>query len=566
MAVPVRQYGLILPKKTKNTVALSKHFIFDDSDDETSVNETLRKESLKKTMMKQTKLEIQKALEEDSTVYEYDSIYDELQQKKLESSTKLLSGTNKKPKYIDNLLKAVGERKKEQDRRMERKIQKEREAEGEKYMDKDAFVTSAYKKKLQEQAEEKEQERREAEREASLDVTKQKDLSGFYRHFLNQKVGEESIPECSIRGTKGVKEEQSVNYPNESDCQNPAVISRGSMSVNEQNPDADSDFEIDSEDDKAKNGQRKLASKTRNDDSSDNNEEKGTARQYRRHVGSSSEEEQSHHQHMSYSHKEGKSEKSKRHSKSYRDKEKSFRNKESSGHKAHSHVKGKYKEKDHHRKEREHERYKDGKEQKRIKEEKCKDKDYNSGRDVRHRDYGEKHKERDEQTDEKLQERERSKMEKYAKKNDRRKEEKYREHKEEGKWDKIISEREKEKDTFERTDKKYGSSDMREDSSEKEKHGKHDHKRALSEEKKIEELSVETRDNEEKGKSMNLLSEQKPKDDTEKQIDGAAMSQPVSKFVKRSNQETITSAKERYLARQMNRALTKSYIEPEETD
>ncbi|XP_048413134.1 nuclear speckle splicing regulatory protein 1 [Stegostoma tigrinum] len=562
MAAPVRQYGLILPKKTKSTIALSKHSIFDDSDDETSVNETLQKESLKKKVMKQTKLEIQKALEEDSTVYEYDSIYDDLQQKKLESSTKLLSGTNKKPKYIESLLKAVGERKKEQDRRMERKIQKEREAEGEKYIDKDAFVTSAYKKKLQELAEEKERERREAEREASLDVTKQKDLSGFYRHFLNQKVGEESIPECSIRGSKGVKEEQPGNYADESDYKNPAAISRGS--VDEQNPDADSDFEIDSDDDNTKNGQKKLATKTRNDESSDNSEEKATGHQYRRHVESSSEEEQTH-QHKSHSHKEGRSEKGKRHSKSYRDKEKSFRNKESSSYKEHKHVKDKYKEKDRHRKEREHERFKDGKEQKRIKEEKCKNKDYNSGRDVRHGDYGEKHKERDEQTrDEKLQEREQNKVGKYAKKNDRRKEEKYRELPLKGKWDKGISE--KEKDTFERTDKKYGSCDTRDDGSEKEKHRKHDHKRARSEEERIEELNVESRDNEDKGKNLNLLNEQKSKDDPEKETDGAAPPQPVSKFVKRSNQETITSAKERYLARQMNRALTKSYIEPEENE
>lgn len=34
---------------------------------------------------------------------------------------------------------------------------------------------------------------------ARLDVTKQKDLSGFYRHLLNQAVGEEEVPTCSFR-------------------------------------------------------------------------------------------------------------------------------------------------------------------------------------------------------------------------------------------------------------------------------------------------------------------------------------------------------------------------------
>lgn len=38
---------------------------------------------------------MQKALAEDATVYEYDSVYDDLQQKKLESNTKSLSGSNK---------------------------------------------------------------------------------------------------------------------------------------------------------------------------------------------------------------------------------------------------------------------------------------------------------------------------------------------------------------------------------------------------------------------------------------------------------------------------------------
>jgi len=41
-------------------------------------------------------LEIQKALSEDATVYEYDSIYDEMQQKKKESSARLLSGRDEK--------------------------------------------------------------------------------------------------------------------------------------------------------------------------------------------------------------------------------------------------------------------------------------------------------------------------------------------------------------------------------------------------------------------------------------------------------------------------------------
>ena len=48
------------------------------------------------------------------------------------------------PKYINNLLKFAEARKKEDERRIERQVQKEREAEGDEFADKDAFVTSAY--------------------------------------------------------------------------------------------------------------------------------------------------------------------------------------------------------------------------------------------------------------------------------------------------------------------------------------------------------------------------------------------------------------------------------------
>lgn len=58
----------------------------------------------------------------------------------------MLLGKDRKPKYIHNLLKAVEIRKKEQEKRMEKKIQREREMEKGEFDDKEAFVTSAYKK------------------------------------------------------------------------------------------------------------------------------------------------------------------------------------------------------------------------------------------------------------------------------------------------------------------------------------------------------------------------------------------------------------------------------------
>ena len=59
-------------------------------------------------------------------------------------------------------------RKKEDERRTERKVQKEREAEKGMYGDKEAFVTSAYKKKMQAMQEEEEKERKKAELEGEM--------------------------------------------------------------------------------------------------------------------------------------------------------------------------------------------------------------------------------------------------------------------------------------------------------------------------------------------------------------------------------------------------------------
>lgn len=86
---------------------------------------------------------MQKALQEDPSVYEYDEVYDQMEEKKKQTNIKLLS-TEKKSKYISKLMKTAGHRKMEDERRNERKVQKERDAEGDEFEEKEEFVTSAY--------------------------------------------------------------------------------------------------------------------------------------------------------------------------------------------------------------------------------------------------------------------------------------------------------------------------------------------------------------------------------------------------------------------------------------
>ncbi|XP_011065285.1 PREDICTED: nuclear speckle splicing regulatory protein 1 [Acromyrmex echinatior] len=188
-----KQYGLILPKKQQQSTAPRLGNVFEDdnaSDEEDGtdwVRKALKAESEKNRMKKQTKLDIQKALDEDPTIYQYDEVYDDLERSKGQ-----LDGTSKqkekKSKYIQKLLKTAERRKKEQEHRIERMVQKEREAEGEIYADKESFVTSAYRAKLEEFKKMEEEEAKMNRLEAIGDVTKQQDMSGFYRHLYEQTV------------------------------------------------------------------------------------------------------------------------------------------------------------------------------------------------------------------------------------------------------------------------------------------------------------------------------------------------------------------------------------------
>uniref|UniRef100_A0A3P9ME23 Nuclear speckle splicing regulatory protein 1 n=1 Tax=Oryzias latipes TaxID=8090 RepID=A0A3P9ME23_ORYLA len=459
MAVPTKQYGLILPQKkgVSKILGLPKPSVFgDDSDEETSVGESLQREAIKKKTMKQTRLEMQKALEQDSTVYDYDGVYDDIQKQRLENHKKILGGADKKPKYIHQLMKAVDERKKEQERREERKIQKEREAEGEKFADKDAYVTSAYKKKLLERQEELEREKREAEIEAALDVKKQRDLSGFYRHLLNQTVGEEAIPDRSADRS----EASNVSKDTERTSPGPSAMSHENL------PSSGSEDEEEEEE----------ALEQKSGFSKPSGGSAHLKRQYRQRSPSSGSEED----------REKEREKDK-HKKSHRDHER---------------------DRDRHRG-----REKDSR---RSDKDRRKDRDRDRGRDYEHsRGMGE--------TD-RHSKRERSPKERERDKNgDREK----RRHPDEDKRREKKQEEEKEHN---KNPERENTSKTEENNSE----DKNENPMEKADESKIEGEKKETEE------------------------------EKCSKFAKRSTDQTVTSARERYMARQMARSTSKSYIEKEE--
>lgn len=68
----------------------------------------------------QSKINQEKAILEDPTVYQYDEIYDDMTSKK--EKIKLKTKEQKAPQYIENLMKAASKRKIENERRVERQV------------------------------------------------------------------------------------------------------------------------------------------------------------------------------------------------------------------------------------------------------------------------------------------------------------------------------------------------------------------------------------------------------------------------------------------------------------
>ena len=113
-------------------------------------------------MSKALKKKIEKEQNVDSSVYQYDEVWDRMQEAKArEKEKKEIEAKERKPKYIGSLLQAATVRKLDHLRAEEKMIQREREMEGDEFADKESFVTQAYKDQMAEvrRAEEEEKQR-----------------------------------------------------------------------------------------------------------------------------------------------------------------------------------------------------------------------------------------------------------------------------------------------------------------------------------------------------------------------------------------------------------------------
>lgn len=114
--------------------------------------------------LRNAKLQNEAASRLDSSVYDYDEVYDTFsaqdKQKKSNGNTDATV-----PKYMSNLLASAETRKRDQTRAKEKQLQRERELEGDDFADKEQFVTGAYKKQQEENRRLEEQEKLREEEE-----------------------------------------------------------------------------------------------------------------------------------------------------------------------------------------------------------------------------------------------------------------------------------------------------------------------------------------------------------------------------------------------------------------
>jgi len=146
--------------------------------------------SSSKPMSRASRLAADQALAQDAAIFEYDTVYDAMKtaatsakQKQTEADKAagvLDEDGRPAPKYIESFLQASVQRKRDRERAEAKKIQRERDAEGDEFADKEAFVTDAYREQMENIRKEEEAE---AKRQAQGGG---KGVQAFYSNLLSE--------------------------------------------------------------------------------------------------------------------------------------------------------------------------------------------------------------------------------------------------------------------------------------------------------------------------------------------------------------------------------------------
>lgn len=180
------KYGLQLPakpatKQVKKPQAAISAFQ-EGSDDEDTIGKQIARQQAKiSTDVKVANLHA-KALEEDPSIFDYDSHFDAMQEQKVRPA--MQEKIERKSRYIEALKDKAVQREREQNVVYERRLAKERSAEDHFFGDKEKFVTAAYKRKLEEDKRWLAEEKLREDQEQKNDVVKKGHMGNFYRNIL----------------------------------------------------------------------------------------------------------------------------------------------------------------------------------------------------------------------------------------------------------------------------------------------------------------------------------------------------------------------------------------------
>ncbi|PNS17441.1 L-type lectin-like domain-containing protein [Sphaceloma murrayae] len=129
-------------------------------------------------------LHLQAAESLDPSINDYDTYLSSKQAvASSEAALKREDAIARKPKYIHNLVSAAAQRKQDLAVAQEKKLQREREAEGDEFKDSETFVTEAYKRQREENARVEEEEKKKREEE---ERRRGKGMGGFLRGVLGE--------------------------------------------------------------------------------------------------------------------------------------------------------------------------------------------------------------------------------------------------------------------------------------------------------------------------------------------------------------------------------------------
>ncbi|PIL24074.1 hypothetical protein GSI_13825 [Ganoderma sinense ZZ0214-1] len=170
-----------------------------------AANKQFIAQSVEMSKSMKNKLEAEKKV--DATVFEYDEVWDKMQETKLkQKEAKEADAKERKPKYISGLLASAATRRLDHLRAEEKMIQRERELEGDEFKDKESFVTQAYKDQMEElrRAEEEERKREEEEKKKNSKAVGT-GMAHFYRKLLeeSEQKHEETVAATESKPTIG---------------------------------------------------------------------------------------------------------------------------------------------------------------------------------------------------------------------------------------------------------------------------------------------------------------------------------------------------------------------------